>query len=238
MSVGRVQKPLWRPLKHLTHGALRQLLPVVDFTRCLDAEYGRPDASYRSSAVALVSVGVSSGVPVRDQRPCVLMIKRTMRGVHGGQIGFPGGMQDSGETLEETARRELFEELGISQKSFLNRMPEFATAASTTKCTPFIASRDDEPVVIDNLKVSVDEVDRVLAIPVHELLDEASFDPAGKIIINRATGMAWTGPVFKYQNYKIWGLSGRILVTFLDSIAMHVHSHGGIRSREGSSPLN
>ena len=36
---------------------------------------------------------------------------------HAGEISFPGGLQDPGETLSETALREAFEEIGLEPRS-------------------------------------------------------------------------------------------------------------------------
>lgn len=43
----------------------------------------------------------------------VLVIKRAAATNNGGQLGLPGGHLNEGETIEEGARRELREELGI-----------------------------------------------------------------------------------------------------------------------------
>jgi 8-oxo-dGTP pyrophosphatase MutT (NUDIX family) len=43
----------------------------------------------------------------------VLIIKRSAFVNNPGQLGLPGGHRDEGETLEQGARRELSEELGI-----------------------------------------------------------------------------------------------------------------------------
>ena len=43
-----------------------------------------------------------------------LLTKRTPRlRAHGGQWALPGGRVDAGETIEQTALRELHEELGV-----------------------------------------------------------------------------------------------------------------------------
>jgi 8-oxo-dGTP pyrophosphatase MutT (NUDIX family) len=42
--------------------------------------------------------------------------RRQYEGVHSGQISFPGGKQEVGETLEQTAIREAFEEVGVGVK--------------------------------------------------------------------------------------------------------------------------
>jgi len=43
----------------------------------------------------------------------VLLMRRSNTGVHDGKYVFPGGHIDEGETLEEAAKREVLEEVGI-----------------------------------------------------------------------------------------------------------------------------
>ena len=52
---------------------------------------------------------VGSTVLVMDVQNRLLMIKRS----DNGSWGVPGGAMELGETTEETARRELFEETGL-----------------------------------------------------------------------------------------------------------------------------
>ncbi|MFM8629553.1 MAG: NUDIX hydrolase [Candidatus Limnocylindrus sp.] len=43
----------------------------------------------------------------------MLLIKRAQGGTHGGQLALPGGKMEHGETPQQTAIRELHEELGF-----------------------------------------------------------------------------------------------------------------------------
>ena len=66
--------------------------------------------------VALGSCSPTGGGESVDPHPfdCqVLLIKRAERGRHGGQIALPGGELEGDETPQETAIRELHEELGF-----------------------------------------------------------------------------------------------------------------------------
>ena len=66
--------------------------------------------------VALGSCSPTGGGESIDPHPydCqVLLIKRAEHGRHGGQIALPGGKVEGNETAQETAIRELHEELGF-----------------------------------------------------------------------------------------------------------------------------
>jgi 8-oxo-dGTP pyrophosphatase MutT (NUDIX family) len=66
--------------------------------------------------VALGSCSVGGGGASLEAHPfdCqVLLIKRAQGGTHGGQLALPGGKMEHGETPQQTAIRELHEELGF-----------------------------------------------------------------------------------------------------------------------------
>ena len=47
----------------------------------------------------------------------VLILRKTYKGVHSAQVGFPGGKLEANETDEQAALRETEEEIGVSQKN-------------------------------------------------------------------------------------------------------------------------
>ncbi len=73
---------------------------------------------------------VAIAIQERDGELYFLMIKRTTRGSNPGQWALPGGKVDPGETLSETARRELHEETGLqaSPADVLGLLDDFSAS--------------------------------------------------------------------------------------------------------------
>ncbi len=62
-----------------------------------------------------------------------LVVIREFRVVLGGyQIGFPAGLMDPGETVVETARRELFEETGLTLSRVIRCSPPVYSSSGVT----------------------------------------------------------------------------------------------------------
>ena len=86
----------------------------------------RPDpGSLKHAAVAIVVVEADT-----PGEAAFLLTKRTPRlRAHGGQWALPGGRVDAGETIEQTALRELHEELGVlaSTDDVLGTLDDYPT---------------------------------------------------------------------------------------------------------------
>ncbi len=69
---------------------------------------GAPDGSIVTTEVVIVCL-----VRRRDGRPEVLLNRRRHGATLGGLWEFPGGKMEAGETMSQTASRELREEVGL-----------------------------------------------------------------------------------------------------------------------------
>jgi len=87
---------------------------------------------------------------------------------HTGEVSFPGGGRDDGESLVEAALRESTEEIGLdpSTVEILGELDHLMTISSRSFIVPFVALLPDVPV----LEPNPSEVDAVLHVPVRELL--------------------------------------------------------------------
>lgn len=150
-----------------------------------------------------------------------------------GEICFPGGMVERGESPQGAAVREACEELGIdaSQIELLGPTDYMLTPFGSL-LYPFAAILHVESV--DDLTPNPAEVDHIFTVPIDELavqkpekhvlktqyLLQADF-PYHKI--QNGTEYRWkTGEhavyFYTYQDKIIWGLTANILKTFLEQL--------------------
>jgi 8-oxo-dGTP pyrophosphatase MutT (NUDIX family) len=84
----------------------------------------------KRAAVAVVVVEADAPSLSGGHEAAFLLTKRTPRlRAHGGQWALPGGRVDAGETVEQTALRELHEELGVlaSTDDILGTLDDYPT---------------------------------------------------------------------------------------------------------------
>ncbi len=131
---------------------------------------------------------------------------------HGGEISFPGGAREHGESLEYTAIRETAEELGMPLKKI--------TVIKSLKGTKSIKGYwiDAFVGVLEegaDINPSTDEVESVFTVPLSFL---KSYCPEIQMI-----SAEYCEPiksyVYEYEGHKIWGITARILKNFINEIS-------------------
>lgn len=128
---------------------------------------------------------------------------------HPGQVSFPGGTIDPGETAVEAALRETWEEIGVDPGTVevFGALPELWLPPSNFAVTPILGWwRDPGPVEVS----SPDEVHEIHRVHLRELLD-----PEHRIAVRHPGG--WMGPGFLIGEDKdviLWGFTGGILTRF------------------------
>jgi 8-oxo-dGTP pyrophosphatase MutT (NUDIX family) len=129
---------------------------------------------------------------------------------HAGEISFPGGLADPGETPVATALRETQEELGLAPGvvEVLGTFGAFHTRVLGTLIVPVVGLLAAEPVFTPNAA----EIERVLIEPL------ASLDPLGRESEFEWEGRTYPTYVFDTPGQVIWGATARILRGFLDAL--------------------
>lgn len=142
-----------------------------------------------------------------------------------GEVCFPGGMQEPGETPEVCALRETWEELGIPREKIriLGRL-DFIAHRANFILYPVLALVEEEAV--DGLHLNPDEVAEVFQVPLEHLRNEPPLEyhydliprpdenfPYELIGIPRDYRWQIGGedvPIYPWKGHIIWGLTGRI----------------------------
>ncbi len=143
---------------------------------------------------------------------CYILFTRRTEKVkeHKGQISFPGGARQDGESLLDTALRESREEIGLAPADveILGQLDDTLTAVSNYIVTPFVG-------VIPwpyELKADGWETDEIIEAPITALLTNDSREKKTEVI----DGKKVTSYFYHYQGRVIWGATARILHQFLD----------------------
>jgi 8-oxo-dGTP pyrophosphatase MutT (NUDIX family) len=164
-----------------------------------DAPEGRPAA-----VLVLLYPGAEDGSPT------VVLTKRpaTMER-HQGQVAFPGGVIDPGETPEQAALREAFEEAGIATHlpRILGRLTPLWVPATGFTIHPIAAAADARPDFVADPR----EVERVIEVPIARLMDPATvhIEPAMQ------RGRWVSVPFFDLDGTPLWGASAMITAELL-----------------------
>jgi len=130
---------------------------------------------------------------------------------HSGQIAFPGGAVEEGEALEAAAIREAEEEVGIPQSGveLIGRLDDLITNSGFL-VAPFVGVIDERIEYV----LQETEVEEVFEVPVDALLQPSQ--PDVRYVSFRAR--QYPAYFYRYEQYEIWGLTGRILKAFLDLV--------------------
>ncbi|WP_181691447.1 CoA pyrophosphatase [Natronomonas sp. LN261] len=152
-------------------------------------------------------------VPVisRSDGASLLFTKRADHlGEHPGQMSFPGGGREpEDETLEATARREAFEEVGLDPAAagIVGRLDDIPTV-SNYSVRPFVARIPDREYVPNE-----GEVAEIAVLPIAELTDRDNYE-------SERRDHPYYGDIrihyFRVGGYTVWGATGRMLAQFLE----------------------
>lgn len=136
----------------------------------------------------------------------LLTLRAQYNGTHSAQVSFPGGKVDlKDKTLQQTALRECFEEVGVSSKkiTLVKEMTDVYIPPSNFLVTPFIGFTSKKLNFTSN-----EEVAQIIEVPLKDLLHDGAIYFENK---NFSDASNVRIPYFLLNNHKVWGATAMII---------------------------
>jgi 8-oxo-dGTP pyrophosphatase MutT (NUDIX family) len=149
----------------------------------------------------------------KDNEYHILLTKRTHRvKTHKGEISFPGGTFDpEDETLEKTALRECFEEIGLREKDveILGCLDDVETLTHYM-VRPYVGILPyPYPFVVNDV-----EIEEIIELPLYLFLEKDCFE-IKSVPVEKDERIIYS---YRHGHHVIWGATAKILKQFVDLI--------------------
>lgn len=155
--------------------------------------------------------------PDLDQRTrIILILRKTYKGVHSAQIGFPGGKIEPGDSdLQMTALRETYEEVGVNMEQIevLKQLTEVYIPPSNFYVQPFFGISKTTPSFVKQ----DDEVEDIVEVLLDHLLDD-------ELVTSRYVPTSYNVevevPAFQLNGHVVWGATAMMLSEIKDLLKL------------------
>jgi 8-oxo-dGTP pyrophosphatase MutT (NUDIX family) len=147
------------------------------------------------------------------ERDSVAHVVLTVRGPglthHADQISLPGGRTEPGESPEQTAMREAFEEIGVdpAMLTIAGRLTPVHIPVSGFTIDPVVAIAAGVPAFVPDDR----EVAAVLEVPLAALADPAALRTGRR----SRGGVEIEAPYFAVGEHQVWGATAMLLAELL-----------------------
>ncbi|RKE92235.1 NUDIX hydrolase [Ichthyenterobacterium magnum] len=149
---------------------------------------------------------------VTNETYLILILRKTYKGVHSAQVGFPGGkLETDDSSLEFAALRETYEEVGVPIKMMkvLKAMTPMYIPPSNFTVNPFLGVTHTTP----NFVKQDEEVEDLIEVSLSHFLEENN-------VVSTSVATSYKVkvdvPAFKLNNHIVWGATAMMLSELKD----------------------
>ena len=138
----------------------------------------------------------------------VLIVRKSYKGVHSAQVGFPGGKPEpEDDGLEATALRETWEEIGVSSDKItvLRELSSIYIPPSNFLVSLFIGIAHT-PLTFT---LQPSEVDAIIEVSLTDFMND-SLEVVSEVLA--ADGVAYEVPAFNLNSRIVWGATAMMLI--------------------------
>lgn len=172
--------------------------------------YKRPDleAALRLDPTPRESAVLVLFYPQQEVLHTLLMLRPTYKGVHSGQVAFPGGRREPQDVdLFGTALREFEEETGATPTGLemLGELSRIYIPPSHSLVTPYVAFASE----LGPTRPDPREVAALIETPVEELLRDDILKQREQYV--QLMGRATQVPYFDVRGHVVWGATAMML---------------------------
>lgn len=194
---------------------------VENFNKKLEKYFKKRKVAEISPGPGYTQASVSVVLNIVDNKLFVLFIKRTENpgDSYSGHVAFPGGkMNDADKDQLDTALRETVEEMGVDlseNSKYLGRLDDLRPLSPNGPkfiVTPFLFILNKEIT----FNINKDEVEKYMWVSFDHLSDEKNM----RIRYKQREGQTIEDYVYSYQEFLIWGMTGRIVNSFIKELSV------------------
>ena len=142
-----------------------------------------------------------------DETLLALILRKTYKGVHSAQVGFPGGKQEPSDiSAEHTALRETQEEIGVLQQDIivLKKLTQIYIPPSNFFVEPFMGVCKTTPQFI----LQETEVEALIEVKISDFLDDNIYCTR-RLSTSYATDIEV--PAYILNTHVVWGATAMML---------------------------
>jgi 8-oxo-dGTP pyrophosphatase MutT (NUDIX family) len=147
-----------------------------------------------------------------QQTTLVLILRKTYKGVHSAQVGFPGGkLELTDSSIKVAAIRETFEEIGVPENDIevLRELTQVYIPPSNFFVQPFIGISRITP----NFIKQDEEVEDILEIALNDFFNDEN-------VVAKTVSTSYNQdvvvPAFNLNGHVVWGATAMMLSEIKD----------------------